>query len=178
MMRYSRGTRDYVNWFAVFNDIRAEGDESRYEADSSLPPNHLAELKKWYEYVTVRRQVKPWVTPGETYRIAHWAPAREESVLLGDFEVACRDPDLSGDKPQVVLANPAVYLAQNEDVPDPLLGNRPYYFNDPENHVKAKILFGFGSYGFETRVVGPTTDAFVEAVQERIRAEIARLLES
>ena len=66
-MRFSRASRDYVNWLATFNDIRALGDESRYETDSSLPPGHITELKKWHEYVTVRRQLKAWVAPGETY---------------------------------------------------------------------------------------------------------------
>ena len=32
MMKMSRGARDYVNWFMVFNDVRAEGDISKYAA--------------------------------------------------------------------------------------------------------------------------------------------------
>jgi hypothetical protein len=176
VMRFSRASRDYVNWFATFNDIRAQGDKSRYEADSSLPPGHITELKKWHEYVTVRRQLKAWVAPGETYQVVHWAPVREESVMLGDFEVPRKDPDPASDRPQVVLANPAVYQAEGEDVPESLRGNRPYFFDGPESYVKEKVLFGFGSHGFETRVVGPTTDEFIEAVQRQIKAEIAGLL--
>ena len=38
MMKMSRGARDYVNWFMVFNDIRAEGDISKYEHDGAVAP--------------------------------------------------------------------------------------------------------------------------------------------
>ena len=62
MMKMSRGARDYVNWFMVFNDVRAEGDISKHEHDGAIP--HLAELRKWYEFDIVRRLIKPWMKPG------------------------------------------------------------------------------------------------------------------
>ena len=67
MMKMSRGARDYVNWFMVFNDIRAEGDISKYEHDGAIP--HLSELRKWYEFDVVRRLIKPWVKPGRRTRL-------------------------------------------------------------------------------------------------------------
>ena len=97
-------------------------------------------------------------------------------MILGDFEVPRKDPDPGSDRPQVVLANPAVYQAEGEDVPESLRGNRPYFSDGPESYVKEKVLFGFGSHRFETRVVGPTTDEFIEAVQRQIKTEIAGLL--
>ena len=59
-----------------------------------------------------------------------------------------------------------------------LRGNHPYYFDGPERHVKHELVFGFGDYGLESRVVGTTTDEFVEAVQQFMKREIARLIES
>ena len=38
--------------------------------------------------------------------------------------------------------------------------------------------FGFGEYGLETRVKGPTTDEFIARVQQEIAAEVERLLQS
>ncbi len=175
-MKFSRGQRDYVNWLIAFNDIRAEGDGSKYDHESSLPPNHFAELKKWHEFEVVRRQLRDWVNPGPTYKIVHWAPVLTEDVLLGDFVVPRRDVEFGSDRPQVVLANATVVRTDGDDLPDALRGNRPYYFNDPEKMVKETVVFGFGSYGFETRVVGTTTDTFIAAVQRQIKAEIERML--
>ncbi len=157
MMKYARGVRDYVNWFAVFNDIRAEGDSSKYERDSSVP--HLAELRKWHEFAILRRQLK-------------------EYVLLGDFRAPRQDPDPTGGLPLVVIANADIYRTNGRELPEALHGTHPYYFDGPEKYVAEEIVFGFGDYGFETRVKGTTTDEFVAAVQRCMTAEIDRLLKS
>ena len=87
-------------------------------------------------------------------------------------------PDLDTGQPQVVFANPVIYRNGGDGLPEDLHSTRPYYFDGPERLVKEKIIFGFGSHGFETRVVGPTTAMFVAAVQRAITAEVALLLES
>ena len=45
-----------------------------------------------------------------------------------------------------------------------------------ERHVDHEIIFGFGDHGIESRVIGNTSDELVEAVQEFMRREVARLL--
>lgn len=176
--KFSRALRDYVNWFMVFNDIRAQGDESVYEQDSSMPPGHLPSLKRWHHSVLVRRQLQEWVTPGPTYKVAHWAPELKETVLMGDARVPTREADPSDGKPLVVVANPAIYRTEGDDLPDILRNTEPYYFNDPEKHVPDNIVLGYSDYGVETRVVGPTTDQFVAAVQRHIQVEVTNLIES
>ena len=176
MMKMSRGARDYVNWFMVFNDIRAEGDISKYEHDGAIP--HLSELRKWYEFDVVRRSIKPWVKPGPTYKITHWAPELKEYVMLGDFAMRAAYPDPSSDKPQVVMSNADIYRIEGDDLYETLRGTQPYYFDGPEKYVKETMEFGFGEYGLETRLKGPTTDEFVARVQQEITAEIGRLLHS
>ena len=176
MMKMSRGGRDYVNWFMVFNDIRAEGDISKYERDGAVP--HLSELRKWYEFDLVRRSVKRWVKPGPTYKITHWAPELKEYVMLGDFAMRAESPDLTNDKPQVVMSNADIYRTEGDDLYETLQGTQPYYFDGPEQYVKETVEFGFGEYGLETRVKGPTTDEFVARVQQEITAEVGRLLQS
>ena len=176
MMKMSRGARDYVNWFMVFNDIRAEGDISKYENDGAVP--HLPELRKWYEFDVVRRLIKPWVKPGPTYKITHWAPELKEYVMLGDFPMRAAYPDPTDDKPQVVMSNADIYRTEGDDIYETLRGTEPYYFDGPEKYVKETVEFGFGEYGLETRVKGPTTDEFVARVQQEITAEVERLLQS
>ena len=176
MMKMSRGARDYVNWFMVFNDIRAEGDISKYENDGAVP--HLSELRKWYEFDLVRRLIKPWVNPGSTYKITHWAPELKEYVMLGDFAMRAEHPDPSGDKPQVVISNADIYRTEGDDIYETLRGTQPYYFDGPEKYVKETVEFGFGEYGLETRVQGSTTDEFVARVQQEITAEVGRVLQS
>ena len=39
----------------------------------------------------------------------------------------------------------------------------------------ALTLFGFGPYGFERRVHGPTNERFVSQIQALIKAEIGRI---
>ena len=175
MMKMSRGARDYVNWFMVFNDIRAEGDISKYENDGAVP--HLSELRKWYEFDVVRRLIKPWVKPGSTYKITHWAPELKEYVMLGDYAMRAAYPDLTDDKPQVVISNADIYRTESDDLYETLRGTQPYYFDGPEQYVKETVEFGFGEYGLETRVNGPTTDEFVARVQQEITAEVERLLQ-
>ena len=176
MMKMSRGARDYVNWFMVFNDIRAEGDISKYEHDGAVP--HLSELRKWYEFDVVRRLIKPWVKPGPTYKITHWAPELKEYVMLGDFAMRAEFPDPADDKPQVIISNADIYRTEGDDIYETLRGTQPYYFDGPEKYVKEAVEFGFGEYGLETRVKGPTTDEFVARVQQEITAEVGRLLQS
>ena len=52
-----------------------------------------------------------------------------------------------------------------------------YFFNDPERHVPNKVIYGFGPYGLESRLIGPTTDMFIAAVQGAISDEVAYLLD-
>ncbi len=176
MMKMSRGARDYVNWFMVFNDLRAEGDMSKYAHEGAVP--HLSELRRWYEFDLVRRLIKPWVQPGPTYKITHWAPELKEFVMLGDFAMRAEHPDPEFDKPQVVISNADIYRTEGDDIYETLRGTDPYYFDGPERHVKETVEFGFGEYGLETRVKGPTTDEFVARVQQEITAEVGRLLQS
>ena len=46
VMQLSRGLRSYAHWFAVFNDLRSEGNVAIYQDESSLPAEHLPELMK------------------------------------------------------------------------------------------------------------------------------------
>ena len=174
--KYPRGVRDLVNWFMVFNDIRAEGNSSLYESESTLPSHHFPELKKWHEFVVVRRRIREWITPGPTYKISHWAPELKAQVIMGDMIVSSKPPDFRDNKPQVILANPAIYRTEGDNFPAVLKGTHPYYFNDPEKRVKEEIVPGFGAHGFETRVEGFTTDEYVAAVQKRIRVELDGML--
>lgn len=175
MMKMSRGVRDYLNWFMVFNDLRAEGDFSRYEHESSSPS--LGELRKWYEFDVAKRKIGEWVEPGPTYKVAHWAPELKEQVLLGDFAVPATYPDPTEGKPLVVAANADIFRNSGDGIHQWLQGTLPYYFDGPEKFVKEQVEFGFGEYGFETRVNGPTTDQFVAAVQRQITEGVEQLLE-
>ena len=108
------------------------GDGSEYEAESTLPAHHFPELRKWHEYVVTKRDMRHYVGPGATYRIRHWAPELKPEVLMGDMVVPSRPAETGEDAPTVVLANPAVYRTEGEDLPEPLKGTHPYFFNDPE----------------------------------------------
>lgn len=173
---FSRATKTYANWFAAFNDVRASGDRSVYEHGGCLPPDEMEELRHWYEFVRLRRQLSEWVTPGPTYRLGLWAPELTELVQFGDVRVAGRPAVLGTDEPQVVLANPMIYRTEGDDLPEALRGTSPYYFDGPEKHVQEEILFGFGPYGFQPAVRGTMTATFVAAVQRRITAEVEKLL--
>ena len=173
--KIARGIRDLVNWFMVFNHIRAQGDRTRYVSDSSLPSHQLAELEKWWEFEVVARRISQWIEPGPTYGISHWAPELREEVLMGELVVP-KKPVVFGDSPQVITANPAIYRTEGDDLPELLRVTQPYYFNDPEKRFKEQIVPGFGEHGFETRVRGFTTDEYVAAVQRQIGVELESMV--
>ena len=181
VMQLSRGLRSYAHWFAVFNDLRSEGNVAIYQDQSSLPAEHLPELMKWHDYVARKEQLQEWVSPGQTYRVTTWAPELKDTVILGDMQVkrypAVSDEEIEGDLPLVILANPIVYRTEGDDLPDALRGTTPRYFDDPEAHTEDSIVFGFGSHGLETRLEGMSTEQFVQTVQGYIKEEIDRLLE-
>ena len=108
MMRLSRGTRDYANWFLLFNDLRSQGDVSKYADLMPLPRQHFDEIKRWYQFEIVRRMIKPWVSSGQPYAVSMWAPVITRTAMLGDFVVPTRPVEYGSDEPQVVLANPIV----------------------------------------------------------------------
>ena len=173
--KIARGIRDLVNWFMVFNHIRAQGDRTLYVSDSSLPSHQLAELEKWWEFEVVARRISQWIEPGPTYGISHWAPELREEVLMGELVVP-KKPVVSGDSPQVITANPAIYRTEGDDLPELLRVTQPYYFNDPEKRFKEQIVPGFGEHGFETRVRGFTTDEYVAEVQRQIGVELESMV--
>ena len=179
-MQLSRGLRGYAHWFAVFNDLRAEGNLDRYQDESSLPAEHFPELMKWHDYVAQREQLQEWVSPGQTYRVTTWAPELKDTVILGDMRVerypAISPEEIGGDLPVVILANPIVYRTEGDDLPDALRGTTPRHFDDPEAHATDSIVFGFGSHGLETRLKGMSTEQFVQTAQRYIKEEIDRLL--
>ena len=98
--------------------------------------------------------------------------------MLGDFAMRAEYPDPTDDKPQVVMSNADIYSTEGDDIYETLRGTQPYYFDGPEKYVAETVEFGFGEYGLETRVKGPTTDEFVARVQQEITAEVERLLQS
>jgi hypothetical protein len=180
VMQLSRGLRGYAHWFAVFNDLRAEGNVARYQDESSLPAAHFPELMKWHEYVARRQQLGEWVSPGQTYRVTTWAPELKDVVILGDMQVkrypAVSHEEMGGDLPVVILANPIIYRTEGDDLPSALRGTTPRHFDDPEAHATDSIVFGFGSHGLETRLEGMSTEQFVQTAQGHIKEEIDRLL--
>ena len=181
VMQLSRGLRSYAHWFAVFNDLRSEGNVAIYQDKSSLPAEHLPELMKWHDYVARKEQLQAWVAPGQTYRVTTWAPELKDTVILGDMQVkrypAVSHEEIGGDSPLVILANPIIYRTEGADLPDALRGSTPRYFDDPEAHAEDTIVFGFGTHGLETRLEGMSTEQFVQTVQGYIKEEIDRLLE-
>ena len=180
VMQLSRGLRGYAHWFAVFNDLRAEGNVARYQDESSLPAAHFPELMKWHEYVARRQELQEWVAPGQTYRVTTWAPELKDVVILGDMQVkrypAVSHEEMGVDLPVVILANPIIYRTEGDDLPSALRGTTPRHFDDPEAHATDSIVFGFGSHGLETRLEGMSTEQFVQTAQGHIKEEIDRLL--
>ena len=180
VMQLSRGLRGYAHWFAVFNDLRAEGNITRYQDESSLPAEHFPELMKWHEYVARRQELQEWVAPGQTYRVTTWAPELKDVVILGDMQVkrypAVSHEEMEVDLPVVILANPIIYRTEGDDLPSALRGTTPRHFDDPEAHATDSIVFGFGSHGLETRLEGMSTEQFVQTAQGRVKEEIDRLL--
>jgi len=176
-IKYSRATRDYVNWVAAFNHIRSKQIASKYVSKMQLPDNHINELIKWHEFTSVCRQIQPWINEGDSYSVAHWAPYKSSTVFLGDFETNYKEPDFSKNEPLVILANPAIYNIQPANLPKVFHSTKPYYFDGPENLVSETVRLGFGNHGFETRLKGPTTDMFIETIQKDIQANIATILQ-
>ena len=180
VMQLSRGLRNYAHWFAVFNDLRSEGNVGIYQDESSLPAEHLPELMKWHDYVARKEQLQTWVSPGKAYQVTTWAPELKDTVILGDMQVkrypAVSHEEIGGDLPLVILANPIVYRTEGDDLPNVLRGTTPRYFDDPEAHAENSIIFGFGTHGLETRLEGMSTEQFVQTVQGYIKEEIDRLL--
>ena len=180
VMQLSRGLRSYAHWFAVFNDLRSEGNVAIYQDESSLPAEHFPELMKWHDYVARKEQLQAWIAPGQIYRVTTWAPELQDTVILGDMQVkrypVVSHEEIGDDSPLVILANPIIYRTAGEDLPDALRGTTPRYFDDPEAHAEDSIVFGFGSHGLETRREGMSTEQFVQTVQGYIKEEIDRLL--
>ena len=176
MMRFSRASRDYVNWFMVFNDLKAGGEVSQYQNFSSLP-DHINELRKWHRFQIVRKQIEPIVNIGPVYKIRHWAPVLRPKGILGDFSIFTEHPFPDMDDPKVILANPCIYNDESTTLERYLRGTESYFFSDPERHVRNKVIYGFGPYGLESRLIGPTTDMFIAAVQGAISDEVAYLLD-
>ena len=180
-MQLSRGLRGYAHWFAVFNDLRSEGNVAIYQDESSLPAEHFPELMKWHDYVARKEQLQAWVAPGKTYRVRTWAPELKDTVILGDMQVkrypAVSHEEIGGDLPLVILANPIIYRTEGDDLPSVLRGTTPRHFDDPEAHAADSIVFGFGTHGLETRLEGMSTEQFVQTAQGHIKEEIDRLLE-
>ncbi len=180
VMQLSRGLRGYAHWFAVFNDLRSEGNLALYQDESSLPAEHFPELMKWHDYVARRQQLREWISPGQTYRVTTWAPELKDTVILGDMQVkrypAVSHEEIGGNFPLMILANPIIYRTEGADLPDALRGTTPRYFDDPEAHAADSIVFGFGSHGLETRLEGMSTEQFVQTAQGHIKEEIDRLL--
>ncbi len=94
---------------------------------------------------------------------------------MGELVVP-KKPVVSGDSPQVITANPAIYRTEGDDLPELLRVTQPYYFNDPEKRFKEQIVPGFGEHGFETRVRGFTTDEYVAEVQRQIGVELESMV--
>ena len=187
---FSRAIRGYANWFVAFNDLRSEGDGSRYERESCLPSYHFPDLRKWHEFVTVRKQIEQWVKPGPTYKVTLWAPEQNERAQFGEFVVPFERPDTGEERPLVVLANSIIYRSESDALPDALRGTTPYYFDGPEKyltrphlhdaigHPQENILRGFGPYGLETRVEQPSHATVVATIQRHVKAEVQALLEA
>ena len=149
-----RGIRDLVNWFMVFNHLRAQGDRSQYQDQSGLPHHLLDELEKWYEFVVVRRRIGPWIEPGPTLRHQSLGPRTERGSTHGRSSRP-RRPAAPGDEPQESFwPIPLCIAPRGADLPEFMRRTQPYYFNDPEKRIREEIVPGFGAHGFETRVRG------------------------
>ena len=59
--------------------------------------------------VVAREQMEGWVTPGATYKVTLWGPEPTAFALVGEVKVVWSPPEIKGDRPQVVLANPIIY---------------------------------------------------------------------
>ena len=173
-MKISKALRSCANWFAAFNDVRAQGDRSKYQNESSIPPaDFIDELMKWHEFVGRRVELSTVVAPGPTYRVTTWSHDLFPVAEFGDIPPApVQHVVFDDDRPQAVLANPTIYPGSDQDLPEELRQVHPYFLNDPEKRVAAKIAYGFGSYGFESRLEGPTTAQYIAAAQRVATEEV------
>lgn len=179
VMKISKALRSYANWFGAFNDLRSGGAGEKYQHESSIPVEFFPELMKWHEYVLRRTEWAECVSPGETYRVTTWSPGLYQVAEFGDLAPAPVQHVVYGDdKPQVVLANPMIYNPDSFGLPTELRRVHPYFLNDPEKRVSEKVVYGFGTHGFESRVEGPTTAQYVAAAQRVTMQEVDQLLTS
>lgn len=150
MLRFSRSSRGYANWFAVFNDLRSQGDLSKYEHEGLFHRHNLEELMKWHEYSIVREQMQEWVTPGQTYRMALWGPEPSEQAILGETLVEWPQVEFKGDRPMVVLTNVVVYQSTaplpghsfavpDEEISAVLGGTDPFSINELDNELRDRL---------------------------------------
>ncbi len=172
-MRTSRAMRSVANWFAAFNYARSEYNVGEWTDSNILPSNRFSELVRWHEFERVIAQISPWISRGTTYRVMPWAPDLKKNVVLGDIIVDRKDQDFFGDIPTVILANTNIYRDHWNEMPIELEDTRTYYFDGPEGLVQDDMNVGFGKYGFEVRLEGPTTDMFVYEIQKIMRKYIA-----
>ena len=151
MLRLSRASCGYANWFAVFNDLRAEGDVSRYENDGLFYPEHYPDVMKWHEYVIVREQMQEWVTPGSTYRLGLWGPEPTKQAILGETKIDWPDMELRGDTPTAILTNTIIYRSNtplaghrfavpDEEISSVLSGTAPFSINELDIEVKDRLM--------------------------------------
>ena len=175
-MKISKALRSVANWFAAFNDVRAQGDRSKYVDESSIPADFI---EQWHEFVVRRRELSAWVTPGPTYRVTTWSHDMFPVAEFGDIPpIPAQHVVFDDDRPQAILANPTMYPGSSEALPEELREVHPYFLNDPEKRVAETIVYGFGAYGFESRVEGPTTAQYIAAAQQVAREEVEKLLSS
>ena len=150
MLRFSRSSRGYANWFAVFNDLRSQGDLSKYEHEGLFHRHNLEELMKWHEYSIVREQMQEWVTPGQTYRMALWGPEPSEQAILGETLVEWPQVEFKGDRPMVVLTNVVVYQSTaplpghsfavpDEEISAVLGGTDSFSINELDNELRDRL---------------------------------------
>jgi len=172
-MRTSRAMRSVANWFAAFNYVRSGYKVGEWADTNILPSNRFSELVRWHEFERVIAQISPWISPGTTYRVMPWAPDLKKNVMLGDIIVDRKDQDFFGDIPTVILANTNIYRDQWDHIPIELKDTRTYYFDGPEGLVRDDLNVGFGEFGFQVRLEGPTTDMFVFEIQKTMRKYIA-----
>lgn len=176
-MKISKALRSVANWFAAFNDVRSRGDRSKYIDESSIPADFIDELMKWHEFVVRRVELAAWVRPGPTYRVTTWSHDMFPVAEFGDIPpTPVKHVVFDEDRPQAILANPTIYPGSDGGLPEELREVHPYFLNDPGKRVAERVVYGFGAYGLESRVDGPTTAQYIAAAQLVAREEVGRLL--
>ena len=174
--RFSKATLKYANWFAAFNDLRANGDVSQYRKASSLTDNHLKNLRSSTGFADMRKKLEHIVKQGETYRAVQWMPYLEEQIIYGDVPAHRQPFEQADDRPLAVLANPIVYRKFAQGMNFALKGTNPNFWDDPEKYAGDRIVFGFGQNGIEARTDGRDKDKLIEVVQQRIVRSIGKYL--